>query len=157
MLPIALFAAARAHETISHASIQFKLDHKSKEIPIVWSANDDIVTLAGLWLADGCYDGKYVIVVSVGDEPSKQLLQRVSKGLGLTPRLHSDQFSTIISNENLVWFWKKVLKLNGNAYTEEFPQWIFNANKAQQGQFLKGLLSGDGCVTMNEIVISLAS
>ncbi len=157
LLPIALFAAARAPETISHASIQFKLDHKSKEIPIVWSANDDIVTLAGLWLADGCYDGKYGIVVSVGDEPSKQLLQRVSKGLGLTPRLHSDQFSTIISNENLVWFWKKVLKLNGNAYTKEFPQWIFNANKAQQGQFLKGLLSGDGCVTMNEIVISLAS
>ena len=60
-----------------HPSIQAR--PQIEEIPIVWSANDDIVTLAGLWLADGCYDGKYGIVVSVGDEPSKQLLNAYQK------------------------------------------------------------------------------
>ncbi|MFH0970401.1 MAG: ATPase, T2SS/T4P/T4SS family [Candidatus Diapherotrites archaeon] len=157
ILPAKLFILLNGPSQIPIKNIQFKLDRKSKEIPLVWEANEDLVTLAGLWLADGCYDTRYGMIVSVGDEPSKQLLERFAERLGLTTREHSDGFSTIISNTNLVWFWKNVMKLNGNAYTKEFPQWIFNASKSQQGRFLRGLFSGDGCVTQNEINISLAS
>ncbi len=156
-IPNKLFRELNALHPSQTNQLKFKLSGNSKPIPLTVIASQEIVTLAGLWLADGCYDGKYGVVVSVGDAPSKQLIRKVCHQLGLRPRMHSDAFSTIISNENLVWFWKNVIGLNGNAYTKEFPNWIFNSDEKQQGQFLNGLFSGDGCVTPNEINMSLAS
>ena len=97
----------------------FKIDEYSKPIPAVVDADLDLMEFAGLWLADGCYDGKYGMVLSVGEEELKSVVRRVADKFGLKTRTHSDDFSTMASNTNLVWFFKNVVGLNGDAYTKK--------------------------------------
>ncbi|MDD5163865.1 MAG: ATPase, T2SS/T4P/T4SS family [Candidatus ainarchaeum sp.] len=157
LLPIEIFKELSGTSEGKFPDLKFKVDKRSKPIPVEFSITNDLLLFSGLWLADGCFDGKFGVVVSVGDEPSKSVLRNVCNQFGLAARLHSDNFSTIISNTNFVWFLKNVLNLNGNAYTKRFPGWVFNLSQEQKGVFLKGLFSGDGYATKKEIGISLAS
>ena len=50
-----------------------------------------------------------------------------------------------------------IFDLNGNSYTKKIPSWIYNLSDKQIGSFLKGLFSGDGCVSDKEILFSVRS
>ena len=133
----------------------FKIDEYSKPIPAVVDADLDLMEFAGLWLADGCYDGKYGMVLSVGEEELKSVVRRVADKFGLKTRTHSDDFSTMASNTNLVWFFKNVVGLNGDAYTKKCL--LGRGFKRKTKSALPGLYSGDGSVSKYEVNLSLCS
>ncbi len=135
----------------------FKIDKKSKPLPTQITVDENLTTVAGLWLADGCYDGKYSIIISVDDEESRAVVRKFASKYDLTARMHSDGVSLIISNTNLVFVFKEILKLNGNSYTKKFPQWAFNLSKNQLAALLRGLYSGDGHVSRSEIIYTSCS
>ncbi len=72
-------------------------------------------------------------------------------------RTHSDDFSTMASNTNLVWFFKNVVGLNGDAYTKKMPAWAWSSSEKQKSALLRGLYSGDGSVSKYEVNLSLCS
>ena len=157
ILPVKIYEQLRNKVSLDTTNLKFKIDQKSRPLPLTIPLSNDWIELAGLWLADGCYDSRFAIIVSVGDAPSKKLLKDICDKLGLVPRIHHDQFSTVISNTNLVWFFKNILHLKGNAYTKQIPNWAFNLDQRQKGHFLKGLFSGDGNASQKELGISLCS
>ncbi|MFA4855664.1 MAG: ATPase, T2SS/T4P/T4SS family [archaeon] len=158
LLPVKVFKELNKSKPISLDAnkLLFKVDRKSKAIPAKISLDETFLNFVGLWLADGCYDGKYGVIIS---EPKCiGLIESVAGKMGgLKVRLHSDDFSQIISNTNLNFFMKKILGLNGNAYTKDFPDWVFRLSKKQTAAVLKGLYSGDGYNGKYEVRISLAS
>ncbi len=158
VIPIPIFAklSLKVAPPI-HAEIRFKLDDRSKPIPAVVAATEDLVQWCGLWLADGCYDNRYGTILSVDTPEENALVQRVANQFGLTVRKHGDGFSKIISNTGLVWFAKNVLQLNGDAYTKRVPPWAFDASEKQRARLLNGLFSGDGYVGKNELYVCSAS
>lgn len=139
------------------AQIRFKLDEKSKPIPAIIPASDDIMKFCGLWLADGCYDGRYGTIISVDTVEENALVDRVAQQFKLDVRRHSDGFSKIISNTGLVWFAQNVLGLNGDAYTKRLPDWAFESSQTQRAGLLNGLFSGDGYAAKNELYLCTAS
>ncbi|MEK6957653.1 MAG: ATPase, T2SS/T4P/T4SS family [archaeon] len=153
VLPLKIFKAFRSE--INQENILLKADKKSKLIPASVKVDENFLQIAGLWLADGSYDGKYGVIISTPD-CSVQISQFAAK-LGLNARKHSDGISYILSNTTLNLFFRKVLGLEGNAYTKNFPKWTYNLSKPQLAHVIKGLLSGDGCVSKSEIVIALCS
>jgi len=134
----------------------FKCNKDSKPIPTNFEFDTNSLEFFGLWLADGCYDGKYGVIVSAGESECLKTIHNFSEKFGLTPRMHSDGFSTIISNTTLVQFMKKI-GFDGNSYTKKIPQIIFSSSKEQMGSFLRGLFTGDGHASKKEVVISLCS
>ncbi|MBI5553617.1 MAG: Flp pilus assembly complex ATPase component TadA [Candidatus Diapherotrites archaeon] len=141
--------------SMNPSELKLKMDKDSKPIPVIIPFTDSFLNLVGLWLADGCYDSNYAVIISSPDclEP----VQETVKVLGLKVRRHSDGFSWMISNTTLVFFLKEILGLKGDAYSKKFPDWVYGLSKEQSAMVLKGLFSGDGSVSKYETAISLVS
>jgi len=140
---------------LNQFELKFKIDKDSKPIPTIIQLNNDFLNFIGLWLADGCYDNKYAVIIS--SPGCEDPVFGTAKQLGLHTRNHTDKFSLIISNVNLVFFMKEILGLKGNAYSKKFPDWIYNLSRDQISLILKGLFSGDGYTAKYEVGISLVS
>ncbi len=130
----------------------FKIDKTSKPLPVKIEMDENLATVVGLWLADGCYDNKYGLIISVDDEESREVVRKFAGKYGLSARMHSDGVSLIISNTNLVFLFKNLLDLNGNSYTKKFPQWVFNLPNDKLAALLRGLYSGDGHASKTEVI-----
>ncbi len=137
--------------------VSFKIDKRSKPIPARLALDENLLAFAGLWLADGCYDGKYGVLVSVVDENERSVLRRVAQRFGLTVRTHTDGVTQILSNTNLVYVLKNIFQLQGDAYTKKLPSWAFNLSKPQTAALLRGLYSGDGTVSKAEVILCTCS
>ncbi len=138
-------------------NLLFKIDKKSKPFPCEFVLDEDFATFTGLWLADGCYDSKYAVILSVDDEESRAVVKRVAEKFGLRGRVHSDGVSLIISNTNFNWLCKNVAGLRGDAYTKKMPEWVWNSTVKQRAAVLRGLFSGGGNVAKAEVQLDLCS
>lgn len=125
-------------------------------LPLKVSINKDLATLAGLWLADGCYDRNSVIF-SVPDEESRKVIKKIAKRFKIGCKLHSDRISLMLNSKLFKTFFKEVLGLDGNAYTKRVPSWVFGLKKEELAAFLKGYFSGDGWVRPNDVAVSSVS
>lgn len=134
----------------------FKIGINGKALSTEISFDRNLLTLAGCWLADGCYD-KNSVIISSFEEESNEITRRFASNYGLSTNLHSDGGSLMINSQALKFVFNEILGLKGNAYTKRIPSWVFSLSKQQIAYVLKGLFSGDGCVTDREISISLAS
>ncbi len=153
VIPISLFR--EFSDKIGKDAMFFKLGGHSKPIPCKIKVTDNFLNIVGLWLADGSYDNKHAVIISTPD--CKEEISRFAKSFGLNVKNHSDGFSYIISGVSLVFFFKTILGLEGNAYTKKFPPWVYSLSKDQLGGLLKGLYSGDGYNAEYEVAISLCS
>ena len=154
ILPIEVFSKLNIKNS-ENLRIAPKL-RKGNEINSEIDLDEDFLTFIGLWIADGCYD-KRSVIISVAENECRELVKRVANKFGLKTKMHSDGFSLIINSTVLKAIMKDALYLRGDAYTKEIPEWIFNLSKKQISWVLKGIFSGDGCVGKKEIVIPLAS
>lgn len=141
---------------LNSRKIKFKDSKISKPIPVEILLDRNFLTFAGLWIADGCYD-KNSVIISVGDKESRNIVRRVASTLGVNVKMHSDKFSLMINSKTLKDVMIRVLELRGDAFSKRMPPWIFGLSKKQIGFVLKGLFSGDGCVSDKEIMLSLRS
>jgi len=96
----------------------------SSEIKI----DKELLTLIGIWLADGCYD-KNSIIFSTFDQEDRETVKNVAQKLGLPVKIHSDGGSHMINSKTLKFLFKEIFELRGNAYTKKVPDWIFSLSK----------------------------
>ncbi|MBS3152537.1 Flp pilus assembly complex ATPase component TadA [Candidatus Woesearchaeota archaeon] len=136
--------------------IYFKISGNSAKLSSEIKIDKELLTLIGIWLADGCYD-KNSIIFSTFDQEDREIVKNVAQKLGLPVKIHSDGGSHMINSKTLKFLFKEIFELRGNAYTKKVPDWIFSLSKKQISYVLKGIFSGDGCVSKNEIVIPLSS
>ena len=141
---------------IDPANLKIKLRSQSTKLPLLFNLDEKFLTFAGLWLADGCYDQKSVIISSPQKE-CEEIINAVAKKLGIKAHRHSDGFSLTLHSNIFKIVMKNVLELKGDAYTKKAPSWTYNLSNAQLSHFLKGIYSGDGYITPNEVAISLVS
>ncbi|MBI2670976.1 Flp pilus assembly complex ATPase component TadA [Candidatus Woesearchaeota archaeon] len=137
-------------------NIYYKSAHIGKGLPVKIDLDETFLTFIGLWLADGCYDKKSVIL-SVAEPENKEIFIKLAIRFGFNLKKHSDKFSIILNSSTLKEILMNVFNLKGNAYTKRIPGWAFTLSKNQISFILKGVYSGDGCVSDKEIVMSLAS
>jgi type IV secretory pathway ATPase VirB11/archaellum biosynthesis ATPase/intein/homing endonuclease len=137
-------------------NIYLKPSKKGHKIPIKIYLNDDLLTLIGLWLADGSYD-KNSIIISNPEEECRDVIRRVADKLNIKAKMHSDGVSLMLNSSVLKKVFINVLKLNGNAYTKRVPNWIFNLSNEQIAKVLKGYFSGDGLISDYEIEANSSS
>ena len=136
--------------------IFYKVRSSSKKIPVEIHLDEDILTLIGIWIADGCYD-KSSILFSVPEKELRQVVYNIAESYGLKVTLHSDKVTLILHSKAFKNLMKGVFGLKGDAYTKRIPNWVFNLSERQVSYILKGIFSGDGCCAKEEIVIPLAS
>jgi type IV secretory pathway ATPase VirB11/archaellum biosynthesis ATPase len=135
---------------------QFKYGLNSKGIDVRVALDKDLMSLLGLWLADGCFDTNSVIF-SVSSREERALVKSMASRFGFSTKMHSDEFSLMINSASFKFLIATLFHLEGNAYTKKIPVWVMQSRRELKAAFLKGLFSGDGCVSDKEIIIGLAS
>ena len=135
--------------------VYYKHHGCAKKMPVLFDLDEDLLTFLGLWLADGCYD-KASVILSV-EEENREILRNLSKKYGFNIKMHSDTFSLMANSSSFRKIMKEVFGLKGNSYTKRIPEWVFSLSNKQISYVLKGIFSGDGCVSDKEIVMPLSS
>src|SRR3989344_2451579 len=125
-------------------------------LPINVNLSNNFLTFLGLWIADGSYD-KCSVIISCNDKEDREVVSNVAKEFGLEIKMHSDGVSYMINSKTLKLVMQDILGFTGDAYTKRIPKWIFGLGIEQISSILKGIFTGDGCVTNKEIGINLSS
>ncbi len=128
----------------------------SRALPVLLKLDKVFLTLLGLWIADGCYDSKSIIF-SVVEEENREIVKKFANMHGFNVKMHSDGFSLMIDSSTLKRVMKEILDLKGNAYTKRIPSWMLSLSTKQISYVLKGIFSGDSCISDKEVVIPLSS
>jgi type IV secretory pathway ATPase VirB11/archaellum biosynthesis ATPase len=138
---------------INSECLEYKHKRQSSKLPAKIELDRTILEFLGLWLADGCYDNRSVLV-TVSDEKCREVVRSVFERFNLPVKHHSDNHTLLANSQPL----KEVMDLfgiNGDAYTKRIPEWMYAANEEQRYAFLRGLYSGDGYATRDEAGIDL--
>ncbi|MFH1521846.1 MAG: ATPase, T2SS/T4P/T4SS family [archaeon] len=154
ILPYAVYIKLK--KQIGDGEFFIKSYSSSKIIPARIKLNENFLNFLGLWLADGCYDKKSVLI-SVQEEENREVVCNVAKELGVNVKMHSDKFSFMLNSGLFRNVMEKILLFRGNSYTKTIPSWIYGLSNRQVGWLLKGFYSGDGCVSDKEVVFSSCS
>ncbi len=156
-LPVKIYKKIKQDEhSINEDGLFFQNSMHSKKIPVKINLDQDFLAFVGLWLANGCYD-KRSIIISVVDPDSREIVKKIAERFNLNLKYHTDGFSLMINSDSLKFVLKNTLELNGNAYTKRIPPWVFELSKNQISSVLKGIFSGDGYITQHEVAVSLVS
>ncbi len=145
-----------ANKKVEFSHMKIKARVQSKPIPAEISLDKDFLSFIGLWLADGCYD-KNSVILSVSSKEERNICKKIAKRFRLATKIHSDGFSIMINSVVLKKVMEDVLELKGNSYTKRIPPWVHRLSMKQISWVLKGLFSGDGCVSDKEIILSVCS
>ena len=154
ILPLEIFMKLK--DEIRLDNLFIKGDGNSGSMPLSIELDKELLNFIGLWLADGCYD-KRSVIISVMEKENKALVRRIASRFNTEVKMHTDGFSSMINSTILKEFMSKILELNGNAYTKHIPSWAYNLSNEQTGWLLQGFYSGDGCASDKEIVFSSCS
>ncbi|MBU1501796.1 MAG: Flp pilus assembly complex ATPase component TadA [Nanoarchaeota archaeon] len=154
LLPVRVFSEIR--DNLDCQGLELKTCSTANGFPINFDLDENFLKFVGLWLADGCYD-KRSIIVSVKEKENREVVKNVSKKLGLEVKNHKDGFSLMINSVLLKEFMQNILNLEGNSFTKTFPDWVYNLSNKDLGYLLNGFFSGDGCVSKAEVLLSLRS
>ncbi|MBI5066590.1 Flp pilus assembly complex ATPase component TadA [Candidatus Woesearchaeota archaeon] len=142
---------------ISKENIFFKIGSNSlKWLPVNIELDETLLTLAGLWLADGTYDKCSVLISSTNVEDRK-IIHNFAEKYNFNVKLHSDKWTLMLNSKTLKWLMREGLELKGNAYTKRIPSLVYGLSLEQISYVIKGIYSGDGCISNSEILLHLSS
>ncbi|MBS3136856.1 Flp pilus assembly complex ATPase component TadA [Candidatus Woesearchaeota archaeon] len=144
------------HQTLDFSTDKFRINNSQKLISLKIQLNEDFMTFIGLWIADGCYDKKSIII-SCNDPEDRAVVEKVGKSFGIQYKMHSDGISYMLNSKTLKVVLQDILSCTGDSYTKRVPGWIYTLSPQQIAAFLRGVFTGDGCATDKEIVINLCS
>ncbi|MDO8538140.1 MAG: ATPase, T2SS/T4P/T4SS family [archaeon] len=125
-------------------------------LPMNVEIDEDLSTVIGLWLADGCYDINSVLF-SVVEPECREVIERIAKRYNINVKMHSDGITLMLNSTVFKTFFEQVLQLRGNAYTKRIPAWAFNLPKKEMAGLLRGYFSGDGWQRKSDAAIRSAS
>ena len=138
---------------ISAENLEYKHKRQSSRLPARIELDERLMEFLGLWMADGCYDNRSVLVTA-SNESCRDVVRGIFKRFNLPVKEHSDEHSLMANSQPL----KEVMRVfgfAGDAYSKRVPDWLFSAEGRQRHSFLRGIYSGDGYATEDEAGIDL--
>ncbi|MFB6147974.1 MAG: LAGLIDADG family homing endonuclease, partial [Candidatus Nanohaloarchaea archaeon] len=135
--------------------LEYKHKRQSSTVPAEIELDSRMMEFLGLWMADGCYDNRSVLV-TVSDGAAREVVSNVFERFDLPVKQHSDGHTLLANSQPL----KEVMEkygFEGDAHTKRIPEWLFSASDEQRHSFLRGLYSGDGYSTEHEVGIDLVN
>ncbi len=154
ILPLQIFKEIK--DKMEDREFFIKAEGASKIMPAKILLDEVFLNFIGLWLADGCYD-KRSVIISVEEEENREIVKKIAERFNSDVKGHSDKFSSVINSTLLKEIMINILDLKGNSYTKEIPQWVHDLSDEQTGWLLKGFFSGDGCASDKEVTFSSCS
>ena len=127
--------------------------NSATKIPSELPLTEELLKVVGLWLADGNYSrNKGDIEIACGnDEECMEIIDRFTKQFNINYKVRKDGTAVRLLSKPLASIFKSDLQLDGNCYTKKFPEWAFDLPSKQLGYLLSGYISGDGCVTGDQV------
>lgn len=136
--------------TIAGGQMVLVRGHPRAYVPVSKFFSENIMTLFGLWVADGSYDrrGPANVELAVGnDEECMALVKNVCSELGLGHSVRGEKRVAVrIYSKTLGMFMRDVLGFKGDCYTKRVPDWVFGLPEELICAFLRGYFSGDGAL-----------
>ena len=134
---------------------EYKHKRQSSKLPKEIKLDEKFMEFLGLWMADGCYDNRSVLI-TVSNEECREIVKKIFQRFDLPVKHHSDEHTLLANSQPL----KEIMQehgFTGDAHSKRVPEWVFSASDKQRHAFLKGLYSGDGYTTEHEIGIDLVN
>jgi len=132
---------------------EYKHKRQSSRFPKQIELDEKFMEFLGMWMADGCYDNRSVLI-TISNEECREIIKDIFGRFNLPLKHHSDQHTLMANSKPL----KEIMQkhgFTGDAYSKRIPEWIFSASDEQRHAFLRGFYSGDGYSTEHEIGIDL--
>ncbi|MFB6145987.1 MAG: ATPase, T2SS/T4P/T4SS family [Candidatus Nanohaloarchaea archaeon] len=136
-------------------NLWYKHKRQSSRLPAKIELDEKFMEFLGLWMADGCYDSRSVLV-TVSDEKCRSVVRQVFRRFDLPVKNHSDGH-TLLANSQPLKEVMTVFGFEGDAYTKRVPEWMYSGLNHQRHGFLRGLYSGDGYATEHEAGIDMVN
>ena len=154
ILPMKIFIKVK--DRVEYTNLFIKSYGNSGKIPTNIIFDESLLVFLGLWLADGCYD-KRSIIISVQEEENKSIVRKIAERFSIPIKMHSDKFSLMLNSSIFKEIMQNIFEFKGDAYTKKISDWCFNLSDKQIGWLLKGYFSGDGCASDKEVVFASCS
>ncbi len=136
-------------------------NHPELRIPVELEISDELLQVAGMWVADGSFDreGSANMEIACGNDPEcMTVINGFASAYGINYKVRGQkQVSVRIMSKTMAKIFRLALGFGGNSYTKRIPGWVFGLSERQISLFLKGYMSGDGCVTGRQIRWTTAS
>ncbi|MFQ6071228.1 MAG: AAA family ATPase, partial [Methanosarcinales archaeon] len=132
---------------------KIRIHTKGKSLPAILELNEDFLTFLGLWIAEGSYNDKSGVRVSINDseiEEVKKLLEKLLGKVTVYKKKSGRGRDVYINSTVLAKIMRHVFKLEGGARRKRIPDFVFNLNKRTIAAFLHGYFSGDGSIYPNQ-------
>ncbi|MBI2542723.1 MAG: AAA family ATPase [Candidatus Aenigmarchaeota archaeon] len=125
---------------------------RTRHLPARLALDDDMLTFLGLWVAEGSYNKNGNVRLSVHKNEAETVKKLCERLFGKVSGYISKENAVDIhvSSTVLCKIMKNVFGLKGGARNKAVPNIIFNLSKERIAMFLKGYLSGDGSVYLNQ-------
>lgn len=114
--------------------------------------SEEFMWLLGHYMAEGCFWGHNLIVLSVHKDEVDEIIGRYA-GIGLNARLrkyirpNNDGRSIEVTSKSLKTFISQ--HIPGKSTDKSIPMWIFNLDDNLKRAFLDGYIYGDGYITVD--------
>ncbi|MBU0532813.1 AAA family ATPase [Candidatus Micrarchaeota archaeon] len=125
----------------------------SKTLPGVMKIDEKLATFIGLWIAEGSYNRKDTIRISVSDKEIKKIAKLCRTLFGkvtLYKKKNSKGRDVYIGSRPLYVLFRDVLGLESGAKRKKIPKIAFNFNRENMKALLRGYFSGDGTIYENQ-------
>ncbi len=146
-LPVAITAfdnlVTQAKLAVDAKEVQIKLKGSIHSYPAVFSIDKNFWRLAGLWAAEGDFNG-YTVRIHNSNPEIREDSEGICRKYGFFVSRSDGCFS--INSLFLQKLFRTVLGLSAGAKNKRIPDIVYTLDKESKANFLKGYFSGDGSI-----------
>ncbi|MBN2121639.1 AAA family ATPase [Candidatus Micrarchaeota archaeon] len=126
---------------------------KRKRFPALIDVDEDFSTFLGLWVAEGSYNRKDTVRISVSRKEEKKAAALCRKLFGhatIYRKKNSNASDIYMGSKPLYVLMHDILGIHDGAHEKSVPDIAFSLGKKNMGAFLRGYFSGDGTIYSNQ-------
>lgn len=149
--------ASKLYSLLKKADINYRNENLvfsgKREIPVIIKMDEEFAEFIGLWVAEGSYNRKDTVRLSVSDAEIDYINDLCTSLFGqvtVYKKENGKGRDIYIGSRALYVLLKEVLGLNHGADKKKMPGIVFNLSEKNLKALLRGYFSGDGTVYPNQ-------
>ena len=121
------------------------------KLPGIIEVTPEFCEFLGLWLAEGSYNHKHTVRLSINKSETEEVLRLVVNLFGhVTLYRKGTGVDIYVGSRVLYILLRHVIGLKSGARKKKVPSFVFSLDRENLAAFLRGYFSGDGCVYRNQ-------
>ncbi len=126
---------------------------KRKRFPALIHVDKDFSTFLGLWIAEGSYNRRDTVRISVSSSEAKKascLCRKLFGHVSVYNKKGTNASDIYIGSRPLFVLMHDILGMSGGAHKKSIPPLAFSLSRENLAAFLRGYFSGDGTIYPNQ-------